>query len=176
MIRMNMPAPDFNGGVREGNNLFSSSIVALDVRTGKYRWHYQEVHHDIWDYDAPNPVVLFDIPVQGTPRRAIAQAAKTGWVYILDRTDGTPLLGIDETPVPQEPRQKTAPTQPIPRGDAFVPQKVDKPQDGALLVNEGRIFTPFWTEPQLGMPATAGGANWPPSSYNPGTRSLYVSA
>ena len=106
--------------MRAGDNLYTSSIVALELKTGRYRWHFQQVHHDIWDYDSPSPVVLFDLEYDGRMRKGLAQASKTGWVYILDRTDGTPLVGIDEKPVPQEPRQATAATQPYPRGDAFV--------------------------------------------------------
>ena len=106
-------APDFNGSARAGDNLYSVSILALDVRNGAYRWHFQQVHHDIWDYDSPNPVILFDAPYQGRVRRGIAEVSKTGWVYILDRETGKPLLGIEERPVPQEPRQHTAPTQPL---------------------------------------------------------------
>ena len=94
--------------MRKGDNLFTSSIVALDAKTGKYRWHFQQVHHDLWDYDSANPVVLFDLTIDGKPRKGLAQASKTGWVYILDRTNGKPLVGIDERPVPQEPRQATA--------------------------------------------------------------------
>ncbi len=115
------PGPDFNGRVRAGNNLFSVSMLALEAKTGKYRWHFQQVHHDLWDYDSPNPVILFDVKVNGRVRKAAAEASKTGWVYILDRITGKPLLGIDEKPVPQEPRQLTSATQPFPRGDAFVP-------------------------------------------------------
>jgi quinohemoprotein ethanol dehydrogenase len=137
------PGPDFNGAVRAGDNLYSASIVAVDVRTGEYRWHYQQVHHDIWDYDASNPVVLMDVRLRGRTRKAIVQVNKTGWAYILDRETGKPLIGIDERPVPQEPRQATAATQPYPRGDAIVPQLVDIPPEGFKLVNEGRIFTPF---------------------------------
>ena len=72
------------------------------------------MRHDIWDYDAASPVVLFDTVINGQPRKGIAEAGRTGWVYILDRTNGKPLIGIEEKPVPQEPRQKTAKTQPIP--------------------------------------------------------------
>jgi len=118
------PGPDFNGSFRAGDNLFSSSILAIEVKTGKYRWHFQEIHHDLWDYDAPNPVVLFDLEIDGVMRKAAAQAGKTGWVYILDRITGEPLLGIEERPVLQEPRQKTSPTQPYPIGDAFSPQEI----------------------------------------------------
>jgi PQQ-dependent dehydrogenase (methanol/ethanol family) len=88
------PGPDFNGAVRAGDNLFSVSIVAIDVATGQYRWHFQQVHHDLWDYDSPSPVVLFDVEIDGVVREALAEASKTGWVYILDRTNGEPLIGI----------------------------------------------------------------------------------
>ncbi len=168
------PGPDFNGRVRAGNNLFSVSMLAVEAKTGKYRWHYQQVHHDLWDYDSPNPVILFDLKVNGRVRKAAAEASKTGWVYILDRITGKPLLGIDEKPVPQEPRQFTSPTQPYPRGDAFVPHHVDIAPEDFPLVNQGRIFTPFWTEGVVAKPAPRGGANWPPSSYDPATNYFYV--
>jgi len=168
------PGPDFNGRVRAGNNLFSVSMLAVEAKTGKYRWHYQQVHHDLWDYDSPNPVILFDVKVNGRVRKAAAEASKTGWVYILDRITGKPLLGIDEKPVPQEPRQFTSPTQPYPRGDAFVPHHVDIAPEDFPLVNQGRIFTPFWTEGVVAKPAPRGGANWPPSSYDPATNYFYV--
>ena len=170
------PGPDFNGAVRAGDNLYTSSIVAVEVRTGRYRWHFQQVHHDIWDFDSPSPVVLFDLEVNGRERRGLAQPSKTGWVYVLDRTDGTPLVGIDEKPVPQEPRQATAATQPYPRGDAFVPQHLDIAPEGYPLVNGGRIFTPFWTDYVIAKPGILGGANWPPSSYDPATGYLYICA
>jgi alcohol dehydrogenase (cytochrome c) len=171
------PGPDYNGGVRAGNNLFSASVVALDAKTGQYRWHFQQVHHDIWDYDGPNPVVLFDIELGGTARKGIGQASKTGWLYLLDRTNGTPLIGIDEQPVPQEPRQATSATQPVPRGDAFVPHSISVAPEGFTLVNGGRIFTPFWTDREVPIkPAYSGGANWPPSSYDPTTGYFYVCA
>jgi alcohol dehydrogenase (cytochrome c) len=170
------PGPDFNGAVRAGDNLFSASIVAVGAKDGKYRWHFQQVHHDIWDYDAPSPVVLFDIEIGGQMRKALAQPSKTGWVYILDRISGRPLVGIEERPVPQEPRQATARTQPYPVGDAFVPQSMSIPPEGFRLVNQGRIFTPFWTEAIVAKPGQGGGANWPPSSYDPRTGYLYVCA
>ena len=170
------PGPDFNGKARRGDNLFASSMVAIEARTGKYRWHFQEVHHDLWDYDAPNPVVLFDVKIGGTLRKAAAEAGKTGWVYILDRTNGKPLLGIDEKPVPQEPRQFTSPTQPVPRGDAFVPQSIDIAPEGYALVNQGRIFTPYWSDGVVARTSSIGGANWPPSSYDPDTNIYYVCA
>ena len=90
--------PDYDGSMREGDNLFCASMMALKAKTGEYVWHFQQVHHDIWDYDAASPVVLFDTVINGQPRKGIAEAGRTGWVYILDRTDGKPLIGIDEKP------------------------------------------------------------------------------
>jgi quinohemoprotein ethanol dehydrogenase len=170
------PGPDFNGRIRPGNNLFANSMVAIEAKTGKYRWHFQQVHHDLWDYDGSNPVMLFDVNVGGRIRKAAAEANKAGWVYILDRTNGKPLIGIDEQTVPQEPRQFTSLTQPIPRGDAFVPQSIDVAPEGFALVNEGRIFTPFWSEGVVAKPSARGGANWAPSSYDPDTNDYYVCA
>ena len=191
-------SPDFDGSSREGDNLFANSIVAIDAKTGEYRWHFQQVHHDIWDLDSPSPVVLFDVEIDGKLRHALAEASKTGWVYILDRTNGKPLVGIDERAVPQEPRQHTSATQPVPVGDSFTAQSV-APEEAARLkaaraaaakeaggedklsrpkwdyVNEGRIFTPFWGQTGvISSPSTIGGTNWPPSSYNPDTGYLYV--
>ena len=168
------PTPDLNGAVRAGDNLFSSSVIALDVKTGRYRWHFQESHHDIWDYGAPNPVVLFDAKVGGRMRKGLAQANKSGYVYILDRTNGKPLVGVIERPVPQSATQKTARTQPIPLGDDVVPHEVDVAPEGYDLVNEGRTFTPFDEHPVVYKPLA--GVNWPPSSYDPTTHLLFVCA
>jgi quinohemoprotein ethanol dehydrogenase len=171
------PGPDFNGAVRPGDNLFTASIVAIEARTGRYRWHFQQVRHDIWDYDAPNPVVLFDATIDGVPRKGLVQVGKTGWAYILDRITGEPLIGIDYLPVPQEPLQATAATQPYPRGDAIVPQQVDIAPEGHELVNGGRIFTPFFgAKGVIASPSLYGGANWPPSSYDPVRNRLFVCA
>jgi alcohol dehydrogenase (cytochrome c) len=165
-------APDYNGSARRGDNLFTASIVALDVKTGAYRWHFQQVHHDIWDYDSPNPVILFDAPFFGQLRKGIAQVSKTGWVYILDRETGKPLLGIEERPVPQEPRQHTAATQPHVIGDAVVPQQMDYAPEGFELVNQGRMFTPFWDKVIVYKPQM--GVNWPPSSYDPESHLMFI--
>ncbi len=164
--------PNYGGAKRAGDNLFTASIVALDVKTGKYRWHFQQVHHDIWDYDSPNPVVLFDAPYKGRMRHGIAEISKTGWVYLLDRATGKPLLGIPERPVPQEPRQRTAATQPYPIGDPLFPQSVDMAPEGFKLINGGRIFTPFWDKPVVYRPQMA--VNWPPSSYDPNSNYFFV--
>jgi len=164
----------YNGSVRPGDNLFTASILAIEAKTGKYRWHFQQVHHDIWDYDSPNPVVLFDAPYEGKVRKGLAQVSKTGWVYILDRQTGKPLIGIEERPVPQEPRQATAPTQPYPVGDAVVPQSLDIAPEGQELINGGRIFTPYWDKPVSYRPQMA--VNWPPSSYDPATNLMFLCA
>jgi quinohemoprotein ethanol dehydrogenase len=158
--------------MREGDNLFCTSLVAIKAKTGEYVWHFQQVHHDIWDYDAASPVVLFDTVINGVPRKGIAEAGRTGWVYILDRTNGKPLIGIEERPVPQEPRQKTAKTQPHPIGDATVPQCVDEPMPGYDKV--GCIFETFWETPVLIQPSGVGGTNWSPMPYSPDTGYFYV--
>jgi PQQ-dependent dehydrogenase (methanol/ethanol family) len=170
------PGPDLNGSVRPGDNLFSVSLVAIEAATGEYRWHFQQVHHDLWDYDSPNPVILFEAEYDGALRKGIVEVGKTGFVYILDRETGEPLIGIEERPVPQEPRQATAATQPYPIGDAIVPHEIDIEPEGYELVNQGRIFTPFWDEPVVMKPLGTGGANWPPSSHDPETDLFYVCA
>jgi len=170
-------APDYNGAFRAGDNLYAASMLAIEAARGKYRWHFQQVHHDIWDYDAVNPVVLMDVQMGGRTRKAIAEVGKTGWAYILDRENGKPLIGIDEKPVPQEPRQATAKTQPFPRGDAVVPQLIDLAPEGHTLVNDGRIFTPFaGSTATIVAPGIWGGASWPPSSYDPVQQRLFVCA
>jgi quinohemoprotein ethanol dehydrogenase len=171
------PGPDFNGAVRRGDNLYSVSIVAIEAKTGKYRWHFQQVHHDLWDYDSSNPVVLMDLDVGGRARKAIVEVGKTGFAYVLDRASGEPIVGIDEKPVPQEPLQATAATQPFPRGEAIVPQAVAIAPEGIDLVNGGRIFTPFFgLDGMIVKPSLWGGANWPPSSYDPKAQTLFVCA
>jgi alcohol dehydrogenase (cytochrome c) len=168
------PAPDLNGHVREGDNLYTSSIVALDVKTGKYRWHFQHTHHDIWDYGGANPVILFDVRINGQLRKGLSHAPKSAYVYILDRVTGKPLVGIEERPVPQNASQKTSPTQPIPVGDDVVPHFIDAALENQDLVNEGRTFTPFDEEPVLYKQLA--GINWPPMSYDREDHVLYVCA
>ena len=151
--------------------------------TGKYRWHFQQVHHDIWDYDSPNPVVLFDARVRRRQcAKASSQVGKTGWAYILDRETGEPLIGIEERPVPQEPRQATAATQPYPLGDAIVPQSIDIPPEversSGCRAHQRRQASSRRSGPSrcIVKPGIDGGANWPPSSYDPETHLLYVCA
>ena len=137
------PWPDYNGSTRGGDNLFTCSIVALDAMTGKYRWHYQAVHHDLWDFDMPTPLILFDQTYNGQMRKALAAHSKQGWVYILDRVTGKPLIPVEEKPVPQEPRQKTAATQPIPGGRSHR-AAVRRSREG--IYERGCMFTPVWTD------------------------------
>lgn len=165
--------PVLGGAVRPGDNLFTASIVAIDVNTGEYRWHFQEVHHDIWDYDAPNPIILFEAEYNGVMRKGLVQAGKTGWLYILDRLTGEPLLGIEEREVLQEPRQATSPTQPYVIGDSLIPLEVAYAPENYELVNQGRIFTPFY-ETTVFTPLA--GVNWPPSAYDPATNIMFVCA
>ena len=115
-IPVGMPLMDEYGGHRPGNNLYGNSLVALDAKTGVRKWHFQMVHHDIWDYDAPMAPNLLDITVNGTRRKAIAQTTKQGWVYTFDRVTGEPIWPMPETPVLQSdvPGEITSPTQPIP--------------------------------------------------------------
>jgi PQQ-dependent dehydrogenase (methanol/ethanol family) len=163
--------PDTDGSKRGGDNLFTASIVALDLKTGKRRWHYQEVHHDLWDYDSPAPPVLADVTYQGRPRKILMHGGKTGMMYILDRTDGAPLIGIEERPVPQLAGQKTAKTQPFPIGDAFVPLCPVGIPPG---YPSGCVFTPFYKERTAIAPGTNGGLAWAPMSYSPQTKLIYV--
>jgi len=115
-IPVGMPLMDEYGGHRPGANLFGNSIVALDVKTGQRKWHFQMVHHDIWDYDTPMAPNLLDVTINGQRRRIIAQTTKQGWMYVFDRVTGEPIWPIVETPVLQSdaPGERTWPTQPIP--------------------------------------------------------------
>jgi quinohemoprotein ethanol dehydrogenase len=170
-ITVGNPSPDLDGSVRAGDNLFTESIVALDAMTGQRRWHFQEVHHDIWDYDTVSPNILFDAQVNGQAVKGLAQAGKTGWVYLLDRQTGAPLVGIDERIVPQIGQQRTAMTQPYPIGDPFVPQACTEDIGNYPTAP---LFTPFRTTPILMCPGANGGSEWSASSYNPQTGLMYV--
>ncbi len=115
-IPVGMPTADEYGGHRPGNNLFANSIVALDAKTGVRKWHFQLVHHDIWDYDVPMAPNLMDVTIDGKPRKIIAATTKQGWIYTFDRVTGEPIWPMPETPVLQSevPGEQTSPTQPIP--------------------------------------------------------------
>ena len=157
-------------------------MVAIDATTGQVRWWYQMVHHDLWDYDCPNATMLFDVPIGGVMRQGIGEACKTGWLYLLDRNTGKPLIGIVEKKVPQSKAQNTWPTQPIPVGDRI------NPQTCALKKNYKKPFAGkpvkvgcLWDPPALdravaSAPSAQGGVDWNPSAYNPDTHYAYICA
>ena len=174
------PFPVMDGSTRGGDNLYSDSIVAMNARTGAYLWHYQTVKHDLWDYDNTMAPVLMDLRINGKKRKAVAVAGKTGYLYIFDRVTGEPLQGAWNLPVPQEPRQKTAATQPIPGGEPFVPLCPDPRIEPSLrpVPNYvvGCLFTPFWDKTTIVTPGSAGGAVWSAVSFNPQTGLVYFGA
>jgi PQQ-dependent dehydrogenase (methanol/ethanol family) len=165
-----------NGSTRGGDNLFANSIVAMDAKTGVYKWHFQSVHHDVWDMDNVMAPVLANITVKGQARKAVVYGSKTGMYYILDRTNGVPLLGIDEKPVPVDPRQKSSPTQPFPRGGGFIPTCPTKEGPARAVPNfkTGCIFTSHWDEPILSFPGQGGGADWNHQSFSQTTKLMYT--
>jgi quinoprotein glucose dehydrogenase len=189
---------DFYGGHRHGDNLFSDSLVCLDARTGKRVWHFQTIHHDIWDYDLPAPPVLLDITVQGKKVPAVAQVTKTGFTFVFDRVTGKPVWPIKERPVPQTdvPGEKTAVTQPFPTKPApFEPQGLrdedlidftpEMKQEALKIVSQyrhGRMYEPpsvLMPGKNLGTlirPNLSGGANWQGAAADPETGILYVSS
>ena len=115
-LPVELPTHDYYGGDRPGNNLFSESIVAVDLKTGRRRWHYQLVHHGMWDMDIPCAPILVDITVNGRPVKALAQATKQAYLYVLNRETGEPIWPIEERPVPKgdTPGEWYSPTQPHP--------------------------------------------------------------
>ncbi|XVU29574.1 PQQ-binding-like beta-propeller repeat protein [Actinoplanes sp. CA-054009] len=173
-----------DGSGRGGQNLFSSSIVALDIRTGEYRWHFQSVHHNIWDMDNSMAPVLADVRIRGRLRKIVVYGSKSGMYYILDRTDGSAPLGIDEIPVPQEPRQKTWPTQPFPRQGGWIENEVvpqplgtsvpGDPNRAVPNYKRGKLYDPFWDVPVLSTPGHGGGACWNHQSYSHNSGLVYT--
>ncbi len=145
-IPVGMPLMDEYGGHRPGDNLYGNSLVALDARTGLRKWHFQMVHHDIWDYDTPMAPNLMDVTVNGQRRRAITQSTKQGWLYTFDRVTGEPIWPIVETPVLQSdlPREQTSPTQPIPSRPAPYSQQ-------GLLESDVIDYTPAIRDSALAM-------------------------
>ena len=173
---------DLWSGRGPGKDLFNNSFVSVDATTGQYNWHYQVVHHDIWDYDCPSPTVQFDITINGALKHGVAEACKTGWVYEINRDNGQPLIpgNIVEKKVPQDAFQHTWATQPYVQTPALVPQCA-RPQDfkgmspAGTPYKIGCIFTPYNTKTYAAFAPTAlGGNNWPPISYDPDTHYLYV--
>ena len=186
----NTTAPDFYGGHRLGNNLFAESVVALDVNTGRRVWHFQTVHHGLWDYDNPAAPNLLDITVNGTRVKALAQVTKQGYVYTFDRTNGKPIWPIDEKPVPVSdvPGEKASPTQPVPSKPApfeyqgvtvddlanFTPEIRAMAEKAVQGFRTGPVFTPPSLAGTIVRPGTTGGANWSGAAVDPATGMLYV--
>jgi quinoprotein glucose dehydrogenase len=191
------PTGDFYGGHRVGNNLFSQSLVCLDARTGKRVWHFQTVHHGIWDYDLPAPPVLIDIEVAGGEIPAVAQVTKQGFTFVFDRRNGQPVWPIEERAVAQSglPGEVSAPTQPFPTlPEPFEPQGVTPDNlnnltpeiySEAKRIASGYTTGPLFTPPSeltdtnkgtLFAPASVGGANWQGAVADPESGILYVSS
>lgn len=191
------PTADYWGGDRLGNNLFAESLVCLDAKTGKRVWHFQFVHHPIWDYDVPTAPTLVDITVGGKRIKAVAQITKQGWVFVFDRVTGKPVWPIAERRVPQSvlPGEKTSPTQPYPsKPAAFDRQAVTREdiidftpelQKEALAMLDqyelGGLYHPP-TPPRNGklgllkLPGSTGGANWQGGAVDAETGILYVAS
>jgi quinoprotein glucose dehydrogenase len=195
-VPVEMPTGDYYGGNRPGNTLFDESLVALDIKTGKRKWHYQFTHHGIWDYDPPCAPVLYDVVVNGRRVRALAQPTKQAFLFVLDRETGKPIWPIEERAVPQStvPNERTSPTQPFPtkplpfdRQGMSVDDLIDFTpalRAQALEVIKKYTIGPLYTPPSLSnvdgplatiqLPADTGGANWPGASFDPETKRLYV--
>jgi quinoprotein glucose dehydrogenase len=195
-LPIELPTGDYYGGNRPGNNLFGESIVALDVKTGKRKWHYQTVHHGLWDMDIPCAPILADLNVNGRVVKAIAQPTKQAWVYVLDRATGQPVWPIEERPVEKGtvPNEWYSPTQPFVTKpppfdrqgftlDDVIDYTPELREEALRLVSRykiGPIFTPpvVSTFPSplgtLIMPSATGGANWQGASLDPATNIMYV--
>jgi quinoprotein glucose dehydrogenase len=189
------PTFDFYGADRVGNNLFGTSLVALDARTGKRLWHFQNVHHDLWDYDNVAAPMLTTIDKDGQKIDVVAMAGKTGYLYVFDRVTGAPIWPIPETPVPHvtnSPGEVVSPTQPIPsKPEPFVehaftakdinPYILSDTQRTEILTRlaasrDQGVFTPIGYDSVVHMPGNQGGANWGMTSANPTDGSVYVIA
>src|SRR5580698_2186454 len=125
------PAANYWGGDRKGNNLFANAVVAVEIETGKLKWFFQTVHHELWDYDLPPEPLLIDIVKDGRKIPALAQTGKSGYMYILDRVTGKPVFGVEEKPVPKGdvPDEWYSPTQPIPVKPPPLARVEFKPED-----------------------------------------------
>ena len=192
------PTGDFYGGHRPGNNLFGESLVCIDLKTGERRWHFQLVHHPVWDMDISSAPILADITVNGRPVKAVAQPSKQGFLYVFDRVTGKPVWPIEEKPVEtgSVPGEWYSPTQPIPgRPPAysrngvsidelidFTPELREQAEKIVSRYHIGPVFTPPVVSKTEGPLATLtlgtadGGTNWPGGSYDPETHILYAYA
>ena len=198
-VPVESPTGDFFGGHRLGDNLFGDSLVCLDAKTGKRVWHFQLVHHDIWDWEPSSPPILADITVAGRPIKAVAQVTKHGFTFVFDRVSGKPVWPIEERPVPQTdvPGERTSPTQPFPtKPTPFERQGVTTDDlidfTPELKAEAVRIFDQYKTSTNpflppivagtdgklasLWLPHHTGGANWPGGALDPETGIMYVSS
>ena len=186
------PTNHFYGGLRPGDNLFGTSVVALNAATGKRVWHFQTVHHDIWDYDLPAAPVVVDLVQNGKPVRAVVQVSKVGFLYVFDRVTGTPLWPIEERPVPKSDLEgeQASPTQPFPtwpppfelqgvREDDlidFTPKLRERALERLADVRIGPLFLPPSEQGSLVVPGWGGGANWGGAAFDPEARRLYLAS
>jgi quinoprotein glucose dehydrogenase len=197
-VPVETPTGDFYGGHRPGNNLFGESLVCLEALTGRRVWHFQMVHHGVWDWDPPTSPTLLDVTVQGRRVKAVAQITKQGWVYVFDRVNGKPVWPIEERSVPQTdvPGERTSPTQPFPTKPAaydkqgitvddlidFTPALKAEAMKIAEQYRLGGIFTPPSVAGAGGkkgtiiLPSPTGGANWQGGAADPETGMLYVAS
>ena len=189
-LPVSTPSNDFYGAARQGQNLYGESLVCLDAATGKRKWHYQLVHHGLWDYDPPGPPVLASTKVGGKAIDVVVQLTKTGWAFVFDRVTGKPVWPIEERSVPASdaPGEKSWPTQPFPtRPPAFEEQGVTL-DDAFDLTPElraeaqaemkkyrlGPIYSPPSLQGTFMRPGVIGGANWGGGALDPATGILYV--
>lgn len=195
-LAVESPTSDFYGGHRPGNGLFGNSLVAVDLLTGERKWHYQLIHHEIWDYDNSSAPLLMNVTVDGKPRKAVALPSKQNFLYVFDRATGVPIWPIKETKVEKGdvPGEWYSPTQPIPskpaaygRNAVTTDQLIDFTPELRRMALEvtknyklGPIFTPpvVSTPERLGtvMMTASGGTNWPGGSFDPETGIAYVYA
>lgn len=189
-LALGSPSYDYYGADRKGENLFGNCVLALDAATGHYKWHFQTVHHDLWDYDLPAPPNLVTIKKDGKDVDAVAQVTKHGFVFVLDRETGEPLYPVEERKVPASnmPGEAAWPTQPFPiKPKAFVKQFMTEDDlnhysdtDHKAILEKFRsvryegLFTPPDLKGTLSLPATRGGANWGGAAYDPATSYLYI--
>jgi quinoprotein glucose dehydrogenase len=192
------PTSDFYGGHRPGNNLYGESLVCVDLKTGQRKWHFQIVHHPVWDYDLSSAPILLDINVNGQPIKAVALPSKEAFLYVFDRITGKPVWPIEERPVPQSdvPGEKTSPTQPFPtKPPAYARQAVtiedlidftpELNAEAKRIVSRYRLG-PMFLPPvvsktdgplaALTIGTTAGGTNWPGAGADPETHTVYAQA
>ena len=184
------PTNDYYGGSRKGDNLFAESIVAVDVTNGEKRWHYQGVHHGLWDYDFPAAPNLVDLTVDGAPVKALAQVSKQAFVYVLNRETGEPIWPIPErmAPLSDIPGEQTSATQPIPTRPApfdyqgiseetlidFTPELRAEALEILSPFRYGPLFMPPSVEGTVMLPGIVGGASWSGATYHPGLHTLYI--